>query len=283
MTRQDIKYIILLFVITIVASCAKQSAPQGGPKDKIPPEIVESNPPNKTINFTGNFFEITFDEYFVLDNINRKLMISPPFEEKPEIKIKKKTLYLSFDEELKEDITYTFYFLDAIRDLNENNPIENYQYVFSTGNRLDSLSVTGKIFDAESLNPLEDVLVLLYSDSNDTLPETTMPRYITRAREDGSFRIDNIEGGEYSIYGLIDMNNNKIYDLQDEAFSFIDSTINVSITYNYIPPRPDSLFTRADTLKYEHIPGKEYLLFISTSENENQYMSTTDRPSPYML
>ncbi|MCD4769432.1 MAG: Ig-like domain-containing protein [Bacteroidales bacterium] len=288
MARQDIRQIILLFTITIAISCAKQSAPGGGPRDEIPPKIIESNPPNKTINFSGKSFEITFDEYFVLDDINQKLMISPPIEKKPEIKTKNKTLIVNFDEELIEDITYTFYFLDAIRDLNENNPIDNYQYVFATGNILDSLSVTGKIFDAGSLDPLEDVLILLYSGSNDTLPVTTMPRYISRAKKDGSFRIDNISEGEYSIYGLTDLNNSKIYDLQDEAFSFIDSTINISVTNNYIPPLPDTLITmiqntRTDSLRSERIPGKEYLLFVSTPENKNQYLSTTDRSLPYKL
>ncbi len=285
MTRQDIRYIFLLLIIIIFVSCAKQSAPGGGPRDETPPKIVESKPRNKTINFSEKSFEITFDEYFVLDDINQKLMISPPLEKKTEIKTKGKTLTVSFDEDelLREDITYTFNFLDAIRDLNENNPIENYQFVFSTGNKLDSLAITGKIYDAESLDPLENVLVLFYSDSNDTLPKTTLPGYVTKARKDGSFRIDNMSEGEYSIYGLVDFNNNKIYDLGDEAFSFIDSTITISVANNYIPPRPDSLFTKADTLKYEKIPGKEIHLFVSTPDAKDQYLSTTDRSLPYKL
>ena len=123
-----------------VLSCAKISAPMGGPKDLDPPVIVKSLPENGTVMFTGKSFTVTFDEYIVLDRISEKFMVSPPLATKPEVKLKGKSLVVTWEEELADSTTYTFYFQDAIRDNNENNPINNFQYVFSTGPVLDSLS-----------------------------------------------------------------------------------------------------------------------------------------------
>jgi len=308
--RSNLRIISILFLpVMFIASCAKVSSPVGGPKDEQPPEVIVSEPENRSLNFDRPAFEIRFDEYFVLDNVDQALMISPPLDQKPEIKVRGKSLIVELhdEEELRKNVTYSFNFLNSIRDLNEGNPLENFKYVFSTGNVIDSLSVSGYIYDARSLEAGEDILVMLHSGLHDSLPQTTQPVYITRAYDNGKYRIDNIAGGEYKIYGLSDNNNNKIYDLPGEAFAFIDSSIFISPENNYIPTRPDSLFmtadsavtgagkdttaltaagseaARADSLKYEHIPGREYKLYYFTSENKVQYLSGSSRSLPYLM
>jgi len=279
------RYINLCFalILIITVRCARQSAPQGGPRDEDPPVVVKSDPPNGTVNFSGNSFEVTFNEYVLLDNVLQKLQISPPLKEQPSVNTRGKSVLVEFDEGLNENVTYSFYFQDAIKDLNEGNAFENFQYVFSTGATLDSLSVTGKIYDAYSLNPGDELFVMLYSDHHDTIPRTTMPNYITRAAKDGSFRIDNISGGTYSIYGLTDMNNNKMYDLPNEIFAFIDSTITITASNNFIPEKPDTLLSGSDSARYERIPGAEYELFFFTAGNRIQYLTSSDRSFPYLL
>ena len=266
-----------------------------------PPEVLSIIPENKSVNFEGRSFEITFDEYFILDNVDQVLMISPPLNEKPEIKTRGKRLIVELDEDevLSDNMTYSFNFLDCIKDLNENNPLENFKYVFSTGDVIDSLSITGYIYDAFNLEAGEEILVLLHSEMADTVPQTLLPAYITRASENGNFRIDNIAAGEYKIYGLKDDNNNKQYDLPTEAFAFLDSSIYVNPANNYIPLRPDSIITETDStlittvedttevvedsLMYERIPGKEYELYYFVAENKIQYLTGTDRSQPYLL
>ncbi len=294
--------ISILFILSlIIASCAKVSSPTGGPEDVQPPVVLSIVPENESVNFEGRSFEITFDEYFILDNVDQVLMISPPLNEKPEIKARGKRLIVELDEEevLSDNMTYSFNFLDCIKDLNENNPLENFKYVFSTGDVIDSLSITGYIYDAFNLEAGEEILVLLHSEMADTVPQTLLPAYITRASENGIFRIDNIAAGEYKLYGLKDDNNNKQYDLPTEAFAFLDSSIYVSPANNYIPLRPDSITTETDStlitpvmdttevvedsLRYERIPGKEYELYYFVAENKIQYLTGTDRSQPYLL
>jgi len=313
--NRKISLVILSFLI--IASCAKVSSPVGGPRDEQPPRVLESQPENKSVNFTGRSFRITFDEYFILDNVDQVLLVSPPLENKPDIKTRGKTMVVELDDEevLHDSMTYSFNFLNSIKDLNESNPLENYKYVFSTGRVIDSLSVTGTIYDAWNLEAGEEILVLLHSALPDTMPQTSLPDYITRALDNGRFRIDNIAAGEYKIYGLKDDNNNKQYDLNTEAFAFLDSSIYVSAVNNYIPQLPDSLKTVIDTtivttadsailvpafdtlypgevedkqvyddsLRYERIPGHEIELFYFVAENKIQYLTGASRSLPYLL
>jgi hypothetical protein len=164
MTIQSIfrRLFILVSGFILAAGCAKISSPTGGPKDKEPPVILKSVPLNGSKNFKGKKIVITFNEYVALDNINEKFMVSPPMENKPVILVRGKNVIIEYDEELRDSTTYTFYFQDAVGDLNEGNPINNYQFVFSTGSVIDSLSVTGNIFKASDLNPPEATLAMLY-------------------------------------------------------------------------------------------------------------------------
>ncbi len=234
---------ILILPALLLASCAKVSSPGGGPADENPPVVMKTIPDNGSTGFNSRSFEVVFNEYFVLDNVSSELVVSPPLSKKPEILTRGMSLIVKFDDEetLHENVTYTFNFRGAIKDLNEGNPLDNYKYVFSTGDVLDTLSLTGYIYDAFNLEAGEDILVMMYSEKADSMPLTTMPLYITKASEDGKYRIDNIAGGEYMLYGLRDENNTMTYDLQTEDFAFADSAVIVSPEDNYIPSRPDTL------------------------------------------
>ena len=144
----------------------------------------------------------------------------------------------------------------------------------------------------------------MHTEMSDTVPQTLLPAYITRASDNGRFRIDNIAAGEYKLYGLKDDNNNKKYDLPTETFAFLDSSIYISAANNYIPPRPDSILVEPDStlvapvdstlvtpvidttevaedsLRYERIPGKEYELYYFVAENKIQSVSYTHLTLP---
>ena len=97
----SVKYFWLLPLLLFFWSCAQQGSPAGGPRDEDPPVVVESEPPNYSTQFEAKKIQITFDEYIVLENVNQQLIVSPPMEEQPEVKLKKKTLIVEFEEELK--------------------------------------------------------------------------------------------------------------------------------------------------------------------------------------
>ena len=173
----------LLLTAFLAQRCANAVAPTGGPQDTTPPVVVEAVPENRNINFTGKKIEITFDEYITLENANQNVMISPPMTEKPDIKLKNKTVVIKFKEDLASNTTYTINFGQAIKDLHEGNAFKDYVYSFSTGDVIDTLSIAGKVLNAEDKKPVEDVYVTLYAadrDNLDSLPLTTKPNYITK-------------------------------------------------------------------------------------------------------
>jgi hypothetical protein len=277
--------IIILAAILIAVRCARQASPTGGPKDETPPVVVESEPPAGTTNFNSSRITVTFDEYVKFDNLNEKLMVSPPLGKKPEISLKGKSMVIRVEEKLKDSTTYTFYFQDAIRDLNEGNPLNNFQYVLATGDVIDSLSVTGNVLNSENLEPGEKILVMLYSNLADTAPVNTLPDYITMADARGGFRINNVKEGIYRLFALADNNNNKYYDLQDELFAFHDSILNIYPAKNWLPEIKDTVIvSEKDTSKTDaEVVDGEYKLFFFTGPKKSYYLTSSSRKMPYQL
>ena len=222
------KFSAFFLVSGLCLSCAQIGAPTGGPRDEDPPVVLESIPPNYSTRFESKKILITFDEYIVLDNVNQELIVSPPMEEKPEVKLRKKTMIIEFEEELLENTTYTFNFGNAIKDLHEGNKLQNYEYVFSTGEVLDSMSVRGTLLYAKDLTKPEDpISVMLYSELRDSVPLTDIPLYVGRSNDSGVFSVNNLRPGEYKVFALNDGNNNLRFDMASEEIAFLDSSLTV--------------------------------------------------------
>lgn len=222
----------LFVLISLCWNCAQQGSPSGGPKDEDPPAVVECEPNNYSIRFEAKKIMITFDEFIVLDNVNQQLVVSPPMEEKPEIKLRKKTLIIQFEEELKDSTTYTFNFGSAIKDLHEGNKLLNYEYVFSTGDVLDSLSVRGTLKYAENLTePEEPISIMLYNDLRDSVPITDIPLYVGRSDDSGVFSVNNLKADVYKVFALKDGNYNFLFDLPTEEIGFLDSSLIVNAEF----------------------------------------------------
>jgi len=295
--------LLFLILVSAGAGCAKQSMPSGGPRDVEPPVVLKSEPAAGSTMFSKDKVEITFDEYFTLDRVNEKFLVSPPMGLKPKISTKNKTLLIEFKEKLKDSTTYALNFQDIIRDLNEGNPIPNFQFAFSTGKVLDSLSVTGNVVGAFNLEALKNVLVVLYSSREDSAPRKMLPDYVTLADPNGYFRINNVKAGIYKLYALADSNSNNRYDPKDESFAFLDSLVTVNSERNYIPPEPvvkdtlpkvkpkkltrsgseeDTTGTAKRQKAYPFFYG-EHKLYMFPGEKKNRYLASTDRKFPYQL
>lgn len=210
--------------------CANVVSPSGGPKDTVPPVVLESEPANQSTNFSGKEIHITFDEYVTLDNPNNKILISPPLESKPEYRLNGKTLVVKFKESLKPETTYSINFSDAIKDLHEGNVFKDYSFVFSTGENIDTLTLEGKVVQANDHKPSADFYVMLYSDDNDTLridtlPYCVKPNYLTKSDKDGNFKFSGLKDDDYMLFALKDGNSNLIFDLPNEDVAFIDSLV----------------------------------------------------------
>lgn len=219
---------MVLTILLGLIGCATVVRPSGGPKDETPPSVLKSKPENFSKLFTGQEIQITFDEFISLSDISNQLVISPPIENKPNVVLKGKTVRIHFEDKLKEETTYTLNFGNAIKDFTEGNVLENYKFVFATGNVLDSLSVSGHVTDAYEGENTKGALVLLYKDNalyTDSVPYKNIPDYFSKTNADGLFEISNIAEGQYHIFALMDENSNYLYDINTEKIAFLDGLI----------------------------------------------------------
>jgi len=208
-------------------SCANTTTPPtGGPKDTIPPVIKKISPAPGATNVPTHKTEIefTFDEYVVVKDPN-SIFLSPPLEKKPKYKIKGKSIVVYFESDLDTNKTYILDLTNAIADNNEGNMYPGYSLVFSTGDRIDSMMVTGTVQDCNTLQPIKGATVMLYKDHADSAIFLHRPDAAIKTDEWGFFCIRNIQDTSYRMYAIMDENNNNIYEPETEKIAFIDSLI----------------------------------------------------------
>ncbi len=222
---------LLIVSFLLCMGCAKVGSPTGGPKDTAPPVMVVSKPENRSVNFNANRIEITFNEFIQLRNLQDQFLVSPPIEKNPSVTVRNKTVIIDMDSKLLPATTYTFNFGNSIADINEGNAILNFDYVFSTGTYVDSLSVTGKAVSAVNRKPPakdEDVFIMLYDKPGDSLPLLERPRYIGKVNDNGLFSVNNIHPDTFTIIVLKDTDGDLRYDPVTDAIGFLDTLVVVS-------------------------------------------------------
>lgn len=215
-----------IWMALLVGACAQIASPTGGPRDTEAPKILRESPPNRSTNFEGKTIDITFDEFVQVQNA-QAIVISPAVDPSPDIVAKKQELHIKFKNELDSNTTYTIFFGNTVGDNNENNKLDNYSYVFSTGDFLDSLRLAANVVAADGEIP-DNSYLLLYRETDDSAFLKNRPFYLTKIEKNGSARLDQLKAGTYTVYALTDKNLNYYYDLPSEHIGFLDSAITIA-------------------------------------------------------
>ncbi len=239
--------------------CAKKGMPEGGPIDEEPPKFLRANPENYSTNFDADEIRIYFDEYIKLEKPQQQIIISPPMDPKPNIMplgSARKDIKIEIFDTLEENTTYTINFGRSIVDNNESNPYDYFKYVFSTGDFIDSLTISGSVRDAQLKEPKAPVSVMLYeidSSFTDSIVFKKTPRYVTYSQDSTfNFSLENLKAGTYRMVGLLDKNDNYLYNPKNEKIGFIadnisiptDSTFEITVfkeELDFVPKRPSML------------------------------------------
>jgi hypothetical protein len=226
----------LLMAIFNFFGCASIQHPTGGPRDSIPPKILQESPKNLTTNFNSEEITIEFDEYFKLTNEFKEISVSPAMERNPNFKVRKRALNIEFQEPLQANTTYTINFGNAITDINEGNVLKNYVYVFSTGSKIDSLSISGRVINTLTKEPVLDATVFLLPIKQDTLFGKKRASLFTATDSSGNYKLNYLREDRYRIYALKEQSGgDRIYNSTNELIGF----------------RSDSLVLTKDTTKID--------------------------------
>ena len=218
-------------ILIFPPSCANTSTPpEGGPKDTLAPILVEVVPPINSLHHPVDIKHSTvsfeFDEYVVLNNPNSYIFLSPPQSKPPTAKIKGKKVVVSFTEPLDSSQTYSLSLGEAVKDNNEGNPFPPYTHSFSTGSYVDSLFVSGNIVEASTMLPMSNMTVLFHTDLSDSAIYKVRPRAAAKSDLWGYFTVRNLPVDSiYRVYAIQDLNNNCIYDPDQEMVAFLDTLV----------------------------------------------------------
>ena len=208
-------------------SCANTTTPpSGGDKDTIPPVITGISPLPGTVNVPvhNTTITITFNEYVTVKD-PKSIFLSPPLAKTPKYKIRGKSIVVYFESDLDSNKTYTLDLTNAIADNNEGNMFPGYTLMFSTGDKIDSMAMTGVVRDCSTLQPVKGATVMLYKDLDDSAVFKSRPDAAVKTDDWGFFSLRNIADTTYRLYAVKDESSNNIYDPDNDRIAFVDSII----------------------------------------------------------
>jgi Bacterial Ig-like domain len=246
MKQTSLVFFLIILPFAIIAlvfssGCANIIPPTGGPRDTLPPVLMQASPPLYSLHFNTNRITLVFDEYLELNDARKNLIVSPVPKTDPVALSKLKTVTIQIKDTLEPNTTYSINFGRAIRDINEGNVLKNFTYVFSTGSHIDSLEFSGNVIVASSGKVDSSLIVILHRKLDDSAVAKDRPRYMTRVDTAGNFHFHYLEPGTYAIYALEDGGMRK-YTSKSQLFAFSDTPIVVQPNYT-----PVTLFAFNDT------------------------------------
>ncbi len=255
-------FIYVAFFCFLFIQCANVKPPTGGPIDEdVPVILYGSSTPDTTgvTNYKKDYIELKFSEKVKTANTIGEIIITPPINGSYSVDSYSNVVKLSFEEPLEENTTYTVNFGNSIVDVTEGNIAEDIIVSFSTGEQLDTLTISGTVYDNLSDKKMGGIIVGLYRPTDTTTILDGKPYYMVKTKEDGTYKIYNIKKGNYTIYALEDNKPNYFYDKGEDKIAFIPVDINLDTNVNELDLR---LFQE---VKYVTLKA------INTSYSENYY------------
>ncbi|WP_303408863.1 Ig-like domain-containing protein, partial [uncultured Duncaniella sp.] len=274
------RLLLVMVAAAVMVACANMGRPEGGPRDELPPVYVRSNPAMGQLNFNGNKITVDFDENIQLDDAMNKIVVSPAQRNTPAISSNGRRVTIELRDTIMPNTTYTIDFADAVKDLNEGNVLDGFAMDFATGDTIDTLRISGMVFEARTLEPAQGMLVGVYSNTSDTAISTLPFERITKTNQLGQFTLRNLKAGSYRVYALNDINRDYHWD-RSEDVAFYDVTISptseptvVTDTLTRSTGERDSLVTRNAT---RFLPDDLLLTWFNEGYT-SQYLKDYKRP-----
>ena len=226
--------VLLLFGGAFLTRCASIGNPTGGPRDSLSPTVVTVTPMLNATRFNDDRIYMAFDEYVQLKDLQKELYTSPAMKKKPTVAVRGRGIQIDLEaDSLEPNTTYAIEFGASVADNNEGNPLHGLRYVFSTGDEIDSLYMSGYTEDSETSDSLGRTYICFFEA--DSVPEpreydSTMfnfrPSKIARSQRNGIFIAQNLKPVAYRVYAYEDKNENQSYEPSIDKVGFLDGTYN---------------------------------------------------------
>ncbi len=255
------KYFFAFLIVILISGCANQLPPNGGPVDKIPPKIVDVYPPNGTINYKKNYFELTFSEYVQKRTVKSSIFISPKIEGEIQYDWSGKKLKVIFDDSLKLNTTYSISIGTGVKDLNNGNRMANaFNFAFSTGAHIDYGKIIGKVY---ANNP-SGIMIFAYKLNKDSIalnPGIKKPDYISQVGKSGTYELAGLSFTKYRVFAINDRLGNFLYDIGEDQYGAPFSDVTLSKT--------DSSFSGLNFLMSKEDTTRPHIYYVTMTDKNN--------------
>ena len=276
--------VLLLFVSAFLSRCASMMTPTGGPRDSLPPVIVNMTPDNNSVNrpLVGHEkIYIEFDEFVQLKDQQKEFFTSPAMKKKPTVTLRGRGIVIQLRDTLAPNTTYSLNFGSAIRDNNAGNPLYSMRYVFSTGPEIDSMLLTGYTADSYKADSVSKTFIWFFpADSVGNVAEydSTVFKYkpasIARAENNGIFIAQNLKPIPYRVYAVQDKNDNQMYDPGSDQVGFLEKTYNPA-------EMPDFAMWYDSIRQYVTAEPQLYFRMFTDKAFRRQMLSESERPQQH--
>lgn len=219
-----------LIACVFVTGCAMKVAPTGGPKDSEPAVLTTMTPTSGTTSMKERTITFEFDDY-VDRSVRNAITVLP--NARFSTSYGGDELDITFEEPLDTNTTYTVTLGTEWSDLRGNKPSESYTMVFSTGNHIDTGSISGRVYGQS----LANVVVFCYQRA-DTLrstfsPRTVSPKFRLPVGSSGTFSLKGLPDGLYRVVVVRDDNKNGLLENTED---FVNATADVQVTNGTAKP-----------------------------------------------
>jgi methionine-rich copper-binding protein CopC len=216
-----------------MGGCANIVPPSGGPRDSIPPYAVYAKPKDSSTNIAPKEILISFNEYITTNALQEQLIVSPNIKNNPLVDQRLNMVRIRLSDSLNANTTYSLQFGNALRDVNEGNIVQNYTYVFSTGNQIDTGKLFGKVQIAETGLVDSSLIAVLHPIEKDSAIYKDKPTYYSRINGQGIFEFKFLPASDFNIY-IVPNDFSKRYDDSTKLFAFLDRSVAATKTKDSI-------------------------------------------------
>ena len=213
----------LFFVLSmLLAACAVDRPPTGGPEDTAPLEIISVSPPPSSVDISPDRIVFLFNRHVQPASLKRSVTFSPRLSDYT-LKTSGKKAEILFTKPLGRNRTYTVTLNTSLRSYRGNELEQSYTYAFSTGSRINRGVIGGKVFNNDA-RPSRQALVLAWALPADTDPATfnpldNEPDYSVLTGKNGQFKMEYLAEGSYRLVALQDINGNRKLDPENESYA----------------------------------------------------------------
>ncbi len=206
---------LLICVIALLAyHCATPTQPTGGPADRTPPEIEETEPSPGTTMFDGDRIRFHFSKYINRNSFRNAFQMEPDLNLDYDISWRRRTATVRFNDPLPDTTTIIFTLGTELADTRNNRIPSPFQLALSTGPDIDDGSITATVRDAQSGKGKAGERVVLYRYPVDL---SAGANYVAEADTAGLVQFNYLREGKYKAFWLDDRNRNRRWDREREA------------------------------------------------------------------